>query len=447
MYLKPTYAITLIAFYLLMNSCSTSEEIIDTDVDIEPETFEIYSSTIYPNTPTNVIPETAQRYIGGPNANDDNNGSKDTPWATFDKALRELCNSKTWYCLNLLSDVTVNEFIDTKFYGSGPGTLEQFVYIRSAPFLEQPAILSLNARVEIDGQQYWLWHNFNIKGNEGINLGQDRPTNYHTFRNIIGNMTGSGGDNHGTFQALNYNANYFGVFNCNLTGPGIQNVHGNTANIIFFGLTHARIENNIFTNAPRPLYFKHSNRAINGKAQIYIRNNYQPETNAGESCFIAGRAQGGTLEISNNIFESPVEISNGGGSEQPEGHFISHNTFASDLKLQNGNDPVINATITNNIVLGNLELLRYGNHINKNTSDYTLINGNIYYQDKMFNLEQWQQNAVPSGQDLNSIHGLPSFVIQSNAVLSYTLAEESLGKNAASDNTDIGVNTTLVGNK
>jgi hypothetical protein len=426
-------------------SCSNND---NTVVIPEDNTmFTIYADADYPDIPTTAIPSSAQRFVGGPNANDANNGSKDMPWATFNKALQELCASQTWYCLNLSGNLTVNAFIDTKFYGSGPSETAPTVYIRSAPHLANPATLTLNARVEIDGQENWLWYGFNISGTEGLNLGQDLPTNHHTFRNISGQMTGSGGDNHGFFQALNYNANYFGVFNCNLTGPGLKDVHGNTACIIFFGLSHARIENNRITNAPRPLYFKHSNRPTHGKAAIYIRHNYQHETQQGESAFISGRAQGGIFEISNNIFESPLEISNGGGGSQPEGHFISHNTFRSHLELENGNDPVLNATLKDNIILGDLELLRYGTHVNTTTSDFQLISGRIFYQSQIYTLAQWQQNAVPKDQDLNSLAGSPMFENTFTPPRNYSLAEESIGKGQASDGSDIGANVDRVGTK
>ena len=445
--MAPQKSIIISVFLFIMTcimSCSKSN-ILESNKEENTE-FIIYSDADYPPIPKIEIPISNQRFVGGLNASDSNNGSKESPWATFDKALQELSKSKTWYCLNLLSDIKVDSFIDTKYYGPGPGTPQQFAYIRSSPSLSTPATLTLNARVEIDGQQNWIWHNFKMAGTKGINIGQDLKTNHHTIRNIEGVMTGTGGDNHGFFQALNYNANYFGVFNCNFTGPGITGIHGNTATIIAFRITHMRIENNVFTNAPRPLYYKHSNIQINGKASVHIRYNHQPETSPGESCFFAGRAEGGVFEITNNIFGSNVQISNGGGSEQPEGHFISHNTFLKDLILENGNDPVINATIENNIILGNLELLRYGTNINTNKSNYQLIAGNIYYQSKIYTLAQWQKNAVPNNQDLNSIAGFPSFTGNLSKPINYKLKTNSIGKAAASNGEDMGAEVINVGN-
>lgn len=442
----------IIAMTLIVALASCSNES-DVEPDVAPDddsnsAFVIYSDADYPAIPNNAIPSSDQRFVGGANASDSNDGSEGAPWATFDKALQELCASSTWYCLNLASDITVNSVIDTKFYGSGPGTSSQFAYVRSDPSLSTPATLTLNARVEIDGQQNWLWYGFNMRGSEGINLGEDTPTNYHTIRNITGTMTGIGGDNHGFFQALNHNADYLGIFNCNFKGPGVEGVHGNTAAIMVFRTTHLRIENNVFTNAPRPLYFKHSNQSINGAADVHIRYNYQPETSTGESCFIAGRAEGGTFEIVDNIFESTVEISNGGGSEQPEGHFISHNTFLEDLSLKNGNDPVINATLENNVISGDLELLRYNANINTNISNYELIAGNIYYQSNVYTLPDWQQNSVPSDQDVNSIAGTPLFSVENpSKPEDYELVIDSPGKGQASDGEDIGARVAQVGNK
>ncbi|WP_298550966.1 hypothetical protein [uncultured Algibacter sp.] len=443
--MKPTFKspLLLVLFFI---SCSNEDHTTEPENKEATEEFVIFSNEDYPEIPKEEILISNQRFLGGTNASDSNDGSQNAPWASFNKALQELCASKTWYCLNIASDIAVNDFIDTKFYGGGPGTPSQYVYIRSLPSLSIPVTITLNARVEIDGQQNWLWYGFNMKGSEGINLGQDLRTNHHTIRNISGVMTGEGGDNHGFFQALNSNADYFGVFNCYFKGPGIDGVHGNTSNIIAFGISHMRIENNIFTNAPSPFYFKHSNKAERGAADIHFKNNFQQETSIGESCFFAGRAQGGIFEISNNIFASNVKISNGGGSEQPEGHFISHNTFLSNLILDKGNDPVINATLENNIIIGDLELLRYSNHINTNISDYELIGGRIYYQSNNYTLSQWQENAVPSGQDKNSVTGLPVFNGSINPI-DFKLASNSLGKNLASEGGDIGANVDYVGTK
>ncbi|EZH74144.1 hypothetical protein ATO12_14820 [Aquimarina atlantica] len=439
----------LVSSLLFLASCSEKDESNPEEMEPVDKEFVIYSDENYPTIPSGEIPISDQRFVGGANASDTNDGLESTPWATFDKALQELAASDTWYCLNIASDITVDSFIDTKFYGSGPGTSSQFAYIRSDPALSTPATLTLNARVEIDGQQNWLWYGFKMTGTQGINIGEDLPTNHHTIRNIEGKMTGTGGDNHGFFQAVNYNANYFGVFNSNFTGPGTTSdgVHGNTAAIIAFRVTHLRIENNRITNAPRPLYYKHSNQPNNGPADIHIRYNYQPETATGESCFFAGRVEGGIFEITDNIFGSSVEISNGGGSEQPDGHFISHNTFLTDLKIQNGNDPVVNATIKNNVIVGNLELLRYKTNTNTNTTDYQLYGGNIYYQSEVYTLEQWKAQSVPGNQDMNSIAGIPQFSDPLMNPEDYELQMDSPGKGRASDGKDIGAQTDYVGNK
>ncbi|WP_248723828.1 hypothetical protein [Seonamhaeicola sp. ML3] len=450
--LKPTIFLIALMFCML-NSCSNNDTtpLSEEEPDEIPDQseFTIYSDQDYPDIPSFEIPDSAQRYIGGPNADDSNNGSKSAPWATFDKGLRELAVSSSWYCLNLASDLSIDSPIDTKFYGPGPGTPSQFVYIRSDPSVSTPITLTINARVEIDGQQHWLWYGFKMRGTEGVNIGDDRPTYHHTIRNIQGNMSGQGGDNHGFFQALNYNANYFGVFNCDFTGPGTTNdgIHGNTAAIIAFRVTHMRLENNRISNTPRPLYYKHSNQPAFGTASIHIRNNYHKAEGIGEYCFFAGRAEAGTFEISNNIFEGYVEISNGGGSEQPEGHFISHNTFLSDLKIQNGNDPVINATITNNIIAGKFEILRYHNNVNTNTSNYQLYGDHIYYQTHKYTLEEWQASSIPSNQDTNSLSGQPQFLENQDPPKHYELAPNSTGKQAASDGEDIGANTSYVGVK
>lgn len=408
----------------------------------------IYFDANYPSTDYTEPDMADQRFVGGPGADDLNDGTQGTPWATLDKAFQELCASSTWYCLNFGGNLTEGTGFDTKAYGSGPGTSGQFAILRGDPSLPSKPVLTINAACEVDGQDFWLWHDFDMAGTNGFLFAEDLATINHTMRNITGTMTGLGGDNIGHFYSLNQNLDYWGVFNCNFTGPGVGGgIHGNTGALVTFRTRHLRWENNEVTNYPRPLYYKHSNRAVDGSADVHIRRNYQYETTAGEACFFGGRAEGGTWEMTDNIFESNVEISNGGGGEQPNGMTIEHNTFVADLGLETGNDPVINSTIRNNIIGTDLEILRFGVDTNTNTTNYNLYGGTIYYQSTAYTLSEWQAASEPAGQDVNSIAGSPTYSTEPPTQIShYELAGGSDGKNAASDGEDMGANVSVVGN-
>lgn len=421
----------------------------------------IFSDINYPPIPSSEPPIADRRCWGGAGADDANDGilvadGGTGPWATWDKVMQELCASSTWYGLKICGDVTISAVTDTKFLGSGPGSLEQFVQIYGDPDLPSPPTVTVNARQEIDGQSYWLWHSFNMAGTDGFNFAEDLVMSRQTQRNITGNMTGNGGDNHAFFQCLNKNLTYWGVFNCDFEGPGIGgSVNGNTACLLAFACRILRWENNRLTNAPRPAYQKHSNIASEGAADIYIANNYFPLTHGAENSFFAGRKQGGTYDVDNNIFECIVEISNGGGGEQPDGIEFKHNTCRGDVRVEDGNDPAINGIYENNIIeslsagAGDFELLRFQTtNANTNTSDYNLYGGSIYYQNTQYTLAGWQAASVPANQDVNSIAGAPTYTGGANptTVAGFALTTLSNGYQAANDGSDMGADVTKVGN-
>ena len=73
--------------------------------------FTVYSDADYPPVPT-VEPNIAnQRFVGGVGASDANDGTQGSPWATFEKAITEMCGQSTWYCLNLSSNLTVSSSV------------------------------------------------------------------------------------------------------------------------------------------------------------------------------------------------------------------------------------------------------------------------------------------------------------------------------------------------
>lgn len=428
--------------------------------------FTVYADADYPAVPSSEPALSDQRWVGGAGANDSNDGilvsnGGTGPWATFDKALQELCASSTWYCLNINDDLTVSTTIDTKFYGSGPGSALQFAYIRGEPSLGTPPTISLEAEVQVDGQNHWLWYGFDILLGEvgvttvnGIGLGEDTATSNHTFRQITGTMQGLGGDNIGFFKAIGNNVKFFGVFNCKLTGPGTDAaIHGNTSCIFGFRMESFRWENNEVELAPRALYQKHANLAADGPADIHIRYNWDKQSTAGNQnlgCFFAGRDEGGVYEVTDNIFGNNVEISNGGGADQPTGIEFVGNTCQRKVDIQDGNDPSIEGLYRDNIIQGNFIIYNSATSENSdNISNYNLYVEDIVYKGTSNTLSQWRAASVPVGQDVNSIAGSPTYTAGATptTVAGFALTAASNGYQAASDGKDMGADITKVGNK
>jgi hypothetical protein len=401
-----------------------------------------------------------QRYVGGANASDSNDGTVGNPWASLAKAIEEYALSSTWYCLNISADMTIqngtaNPGVDTdtsKYWnGIGPGTLSQFGIIRKDPAVPNITI-TINDRFDVEKIVHTFWDGMGITlaGTTGFMFGVNSAAHHHTIRHFVGQMTGSGGDNVAFFMNENAGPNYFGCFQNKFIGPGVGgSVHPNTSGFIVFSCTHHRIENNEVENFPRPYYFKHANDPAGPTPEIYWRNNYAAN---GES-FFSGDAASGVAEISNNLFVGTVDISNGGGGLPPGGQTILHNTIIGNLKFSGGGDgegnhSVTNAVAQNNIITGFLMLLAYQSvDANTNLTDWNLIGSGVVYQfGGEITLAQWQSTSVPSGQDANSIAGLPTFSGGSSptTIAGYALSG-GFGVAAANDGADMGANVSLVG--
>ena len=399
-----------------------------------------YFDIHYPEIPKTEPTIDNQRFVDAVNGSDANDGTQGNPWQTLAKAFQELAQSTTWYCLNISSNITVTTRIWTKGWGDGPGKLGSPFIVRSDPNVPRVTI-TLNDEVEWDGQCHGLWYGFDMAGTRGFNFGYDTESHHQTVRLVNGVMTGTGGDNMGFFQSRSVRGDYLGIFGCDFTGPGQgSGIHGNTACVILFVTPHFKIENNIMRNAPRPIYFKHSNIPLYGAADISVKGNFIPTGN----CAFAGRAEGGLIIIKHNFFGERMEISNQGGGMQPEGHVIEHNTFMIDLILSVSDDPVLNAIVRNNVFVQDYENLRYQDHPNTNTSNFNLFGRSIYHKGGIHDLAEWKSI---SGQDANSIAGTPVFVggATPNTPAGVALDPSSPGYQAASTGLNMGADASQLG--
>ena len=404
----------------------------------------------YPEIPTEEIAVSLQRYVEstGSNANDGQlvaNGGTG-PWATIEYGLEQGFGSTTWRWLNLRGDNTAATGIakvDAKYMGTTPGVLGTPFVVRQDP--TSAGTLTINARLDLQGQSHVLVHSITQAGIAGWSTFTATGNDSHLlWRNITGIMTGLGGDNLGFVESND--VDYFGVINCDLTGPGEGgSIHGNTACIVHFQNDKFKIENNILSNAPRPYYFKHANQGLEADVDWSFSNNWL-KGNVGQS-FISGRF--GNVE--NNIFDMGLMVSNGGGGIVPFGDTFRHNTFMSAFDIWDGDGVAISNdhVSLDNIIIGQYAIDQYGTsaYTNTCTSNYQLYGANIIFQGTTYTtLASWQAASVPAGQDINSVDGLPTFTggATPTTIAGYKLNGGN-GVNAASDGKDMGADTALVG--
>lgn len=412
----------------------------------------VHVSADYPTVPLIDPDMSSQRFVGGPGASDSNDGTQGSPWATFEYAYQQFCQSSTWWILNISADLS-SPGMWSKNWGNGPGSISQFGIIRKDPAVNQ-VTFTINGSFKVDGQQYVLWYGFDRAGAYGIDLGYDSSSHHHTFRFQTGTASGNGGDNWGFVQAENANANYLGVFQCEFVGQGAGvegggTVNDNTACVITFGCKNIRIENNVFSNVPRPIYLKHGNLAGAGAAGIHVKYNHVKKTNNSQRCLIAGRDEGGVFEVWHNIIETDIIFENGGGGPQVSGPSFEHNTCMGEVGAPRDNDGALVefGSFRNNIMLKDFSRRKYTTvGTNTVTSDFNLYSASIWNHDVQYDLPTWQANSIPAGQDQNSIAGLPTFLGGSNpsTIAGYAL-NGGLGVGAAEGGADMGADVSKVG--
>jgi hypothetical protein len=139
-----------------------------------------------------------------------------------------------------------------------------------------------------------------------------------------------------------------------------------------------------------------------------------------------------------------------------------HNTFyncENGIMVPDGPETgCVNVTIQNNVVVGYQGGEMKGLNISPYGASYShnfIVDHNLYYSSSTadivdefainYNLLEWQAKGYGTG----SINSAPSFVggASPSTIADYALATGSIGKNAASDGTDMGADIELVGIK
>lgn len=420
----------------------------------------------------------SQRFVNFTTGSDANDGTQGSPWKTFVHAAEQLAISSTWYCLNLSDNITIDNgggdpgvlnTISKYWAGTGPGNISQFAIIRKDPAAADITI-AINDPLELEKLNYVLWwlDGVTMVGPRGIRVGTDTAQHHHTIRKATITPTdgsglngGAGLDNYapGVYSDINGNLNSYGAFDNTLDGSALSQVsalNGNSAGFITFGMTQCRIENNVLINFPRPIYLKHGNDPAGAAADIHVRNNYVRVTpgyftSTDGDCYFAASKAGGQAEITNNIFDCPVSINNGGGGPQINDVDFFHNTVTGAFRLELENDPVLNATILNNILQGKVYVLdKSGGDptvtVNTNFFNYNVFGGGFRYQAVDYTVAEFTALNEPSGQNANSLVGLPTYTggATPTTIAGFALSG-GLGVAAASDGSNMGADVSIVG--
>jgi len=403
-----------------------------------------YSDDDYPATPD--YNETGAIFFDSAAVGANDGTSWTDAYSDEETALNALCASAAGTMLTCRGTFDIGTGISLSGDG-GVGNSSNWYVFRADPVAGCDITASNDTGIEFGGQAYWIVHGFNQTGGSRIfsyypGGSSSGGVDHMTFRYLTGTM-GAGGDNVGTVHMDTSSADYIGVFDCNIVGPG-TGTHGNTACIFFSRVPHWRVYNNVLSNAPNGFYYKHfSTSAYAGTGQQFFVNNYV------HTCNVVHIACKGAT-FNNNIIDTNLLVADdGGGDNGADDNTFTHNTITGYLELSNLDNIANGNTVRNNIIEGNYLIVPYQVAVaSTNVSDYNLYGGTIRYQnDSGLSLAAWLAlPTVPAAQDGNSIAGSPTYTggASPTTIAGFALSGGN-GVSAASDGTDMGADTTTVG--
>lgn len=293
----------------------------------------------------------------------------------------------------------------------------------------------IGAWIYLDNISYWTFKGLSFKNSLMVFVvGEDYQSTHNTFDGLKVSAN-RGGDNAAAIHLWGNRAEHTTIKNCVIKGPG-QNVHANTGAIYVKGVNYLKILNNVLSDAPIGIYYKHRNGATSAsQADIEVAYNYITNTTRASLEY-----NGSFSYIHDNVFganTAPAHFGDANGSAGADYNRIEHNTFLSgslnfDSAIEGG-DPfpgVAGNTVVNNIFQKNLEVLRYTSLTNTNK-----FGKNVYPS----------SGAILGNGGLlqilvDSLIGTPSYTGGSapTNVDGFRLTASSLGKSAATDGADMG---------
>jgi hypothetical protein len=398
-----------------------------------------------------------------------------TPWLTIEKGVYNLNANDTLlirggtYNLDFLLHLRGTFYSQT--YGGNPsatvnsqtGTASQPITVRNYP--GERVIINCantvgvsgggttnNMFMMLEGKQYWRFHGLEFANTSvAFQLGTNVDSSNNTIQWCTINQE-YGGDNSGAIKInggtlSNYTTIQYNTFN----GPGsnASGIHNNTGNIVAFRVGKLVIRNNIMSNSPCGIYFKHANESNLSNTDITISGNYIKDTDRFASFFNTNYAN-----IINNIFASNVSlvINESNGVAGGDYNDIQYNTIANNITLLWATDPddppaangAIGNIVKNNIILGTTEIHRYNSAPHFTTTNYNGYGGAIWNNSISYTLSGWQTFY---GQDASSVNGAIVFSggTYPSSISGFKLDSSSIGVSAAENGSDMGVNTANVG--
>ncbi|MCD4791913.1 MAG: T9SS type A sorting domain-containing protein [Bacteroidales bacterium] len=399
-----------------------------------------------------ICEETNNCYYVAPTGDDSNNGSFDSPWATVEKAFTSVEPGDSVYFRG--GTYTISSTIDTK-YNTNPTADSPVTFTN---YQDEKVIInsSVSRAVYINRDYYQVnGFTFSAPGTFWYIADALNATNFK-ITNCTGYITVQGGSNNlAPVRFQSDRANDGIVENCKFIGPG-ANLNINTAGVFIFRSQGIKIKNCEFTDIPRAIFYKHT--CVGYETGIEFSGNY---------FYDCGRAivtVSQYTDIKNNLFvECGIFLNDGGGlgddGQNNGGDYntIQHNTFYnSTVELSFTNDGDASGckynTIKDNIFMVRAEYHRYSDVPHYSVLDNNLyISGNAVIENGIdYLLSSWQTylgGCPNNNNDCNSLAGTPTFVGGASllSIADYELATGSLGKNAASDNTDMGIDINFVG--
>jgi len=295
--------------------------------------------------------------------------------------------------------------------------------------------------INLDNKSYWTFRGLTfINSLMVFVLGEDYLTEHNTFQNL--DVTASqGGDNAAAIHLWAYRADYTTISGCKIKGPG-QNVHLNTGTLYVKGVNHLKILNNVLSDAPIGIYFKHRNVATSaGQVDVEIAYNYITNTSRSSLEY-----NGNFTHIHDNIFganTAPAHFGDANGAAGADYNVIEHNTFlAQSLDFDSAidsTDPfpgVVGNIVVNNIFQNSLQVLRYS----------TLANTNSFQKNVYPNATAILTKGGTLPVSADSILGTPTYIggASPSSVASFLLTSVSLGSKKATDGADMGANISKI---
>ena len=378
------------------------------------------------------------------------NNTVNTPWSSPSKAWQQALAGDTVYFRG--GTYNINETIDTKSLGSANGTAEKPIIFTNYNNENVNFKSPLNVVFRIE-------RNFNyingINGEGGgifWHVGYDNSAKNFKMTNCAGKTIKQGGSpNYGYIVFQSDRANYGTVENCLFTGPG-AGLNVNTAGVFIFRSQGIKIKNCEFTAYPRAIFYKHT--GINSPTGMEFSGNYFHGNRDGIV------SVGNYILIENNLFVGDqIYIGEGGGlgddgkNNGGDNNTIKHNTFYNtSINLTyvadgDGSGCKYN-TIKDNVIMNKSLLHSYSSVPHYTTLDYNLYPSNYIVRENSidYNLNEWRNH---NKGDTHSVSGVPTFLGGNSPsnIRDYTLANGSVGKGAASDGKDMGIDVSAVGPK